>query len=290
MNLQHLRYLAAFAEHRTLTDAAESLGISQPAISRALHELQQELRCELFQRAGRRLALTSAGHEVLKAARRALAAVDDIYRIPIDHGVTDILRVATVGAMAAGMAPILEQFMRQQPDTRVQVLHVSRDDEMIDMLRRHDIDVAYGSLARPPRGLTLTPTRPLEIVLASPIGTPLPATVTLKQLDGLPMLCPPLTEERRRLLDEPCERAGAAPRIVMESSDPTTYLSGIRAGIGSSAMWDVNAEQATGIEVRRFDPKREIVVGFVHPTKPAANVRTLLAISRRLDRKGHPEG
>ena len=224
---------------------------------------------------------------MLKAARRALAAVDDIHRIPIDHGVTDILRVATVGAMAAGMAPILEQFIRQQPDTRVQILHVSRDDEMIDMLRRHDIDVAYGSLARPPRGLTLTPTRPLEIVLASPIGTQLPAKVTLKQLDRLPMLCPPLTEERRRLLDEPCERAGATPRIVMESSDSTTYLSGIRAGIGSSAMWDVNAEQATGIEVRRFDPKREIVVGFVHPTKPAANVRTLLAISRRLDRQSH---
>src|SRR3546814_8099811 len=38
MNLQHLRYLVGFSEHRTLTDAADSLGISQPAISRALHE------------------------------------------------------------------------------------------------------------------------------------------------------------------------------------------------------------------------------------------------------------
>ncbi|WP_336971107.1 LysR family transcriptional regulator [Sphingobium aromaticiconvertens] len=290
MNLQHLRYLAAFAEHRTLTDAAESLGISQPAISRALHELQEELHCELFQRAGRRLEMTSAGHEVLKAARRALAAVDDIHRIPGEHGATDILRIATLGAMAAGMASALEQFLRRQPDTRVQVLHVSRDDEMIDMLRRRDADVAYGSLARPPRGLTLTPARPLEIVLASPIGTRLPPTVTLKSLHQLPMLCPPLSEERRRLLDEPCERAGATPKIVMESSDSTTYLSGIQAGIGSSAMWDVNAMQATGIEVRRFDPPREIAVGFVHPTKPTANVRTLLGISRKLERELRKEG
>lgn len=290
MNLQHLRYLAAFAENRTLTDAAESLGISQPAISRALHDLQEEVGCVLLERVGRRLEITAAGHEVLKAARRALAAIDDIQRIRADHGPQDMLRIATLGAMAAGMSPVLEQFIRRQPDTRVQVLHVDREDEMIDMLRRRDVDVAYGSLARPPRGLTLTPARPLEIVLASPIGTALPPTVTLKSLHQLPMLVPPLSEERRRLLDEPCERVGATPKVVLESGDPTTFLSAIQARIGSSAMWDVNAAQATGIEVRRFDPPREIVVGFVHPTKPIGNVRTLLAISRKLERERRREG
>src|SRR3546814_18122521 len=63
MNLQHLRYLVGFSEHRTLTDAADSLGISQPAISRALHDLEQELGCILFQRTGRQLGFTprSAG-------------------------------------------------------------------------------------------------------------------------------------------------------------------------------------------------------------------------------------
>src|SRR3546814_8680409 len=63
MNLQHLRYLVGFSEHRTLTDAADSLGISQPAISRALHELEQELGCILFQRTGRRLEFTPARSE-----------------------------------------------------------------------------------------------------------------------------------------------------------------------------------------------------------------------------------
>src|SRR3546814_5849124 len=58
----------------------------------------------------------------------------------------------------------------------------------------------------------------------------------LKSLDKLPMICPSPTEERRRLLDEPCERAGAILNCVIESGDPTTFLSGIRAGIGSSCM------------------------------------------------------
>src|SRR3546814_3367100 len=88
MNLQHLRYLVGFSEHRTLTDAADSLGISQPAISRALHELEQELGCILFQRPGRRLEFTPAGHDVLKAARRASAAIADIRHVSDAHTMT----------------------------------------------------------------------------------------------------------------------------------------------------------------------------------------------------------
>jgi DNA-binding transcriptional LysR family regulator len=285
MNLQHLRYLAAFAEHRTLTDAAETLGISQPAISRALHELQEELRCPLFQRAGRRLELTAAGQDVLKAARRALAAIDDIRRIPGEQAARDVLRIATLGAMAAGMSALLERFLRLHPDVRVQVLHLDRDDEMPDMLRRRDVEIAYCAIGKAPRGLAVTPMRPLKIVLASPIGSDLPDRVTFAALHNLPMICPARTEERRRLLDDPCERAGATLNCVIESSDTTTFLSGIQAGIGSALMWDVNAAQATGIEVRRFEPEREIAVGLIHHRKPSAIVRALLDQARRLERE-----
>ncbi len=284
INLQHLRYLVAFAEHRTLTEASESLGVSQPAISRALHDLQAELHCQLFQRVGRRLELTPAGQAVLAAARRALAAIDDIHRVHDEHMATDILRIATLGAMAAGMSPVLELFMRKQPGVRVQVIHVGQDHDMFELLRRRDVDVAYGSLVKTPRGLSVTPTRPLGIVLASPLGTDLPDAVTFRSLDGLPLICPPLTEERRRLLDEPCERAGVALNVVLESGDTTTFLSGIQAGIGSTAMWDVNAANATGIEVRPFDPPRTHAVGFIHPVKPSPLVRVFLSLSRRFER------
>jgi DNA-binding transcriptional LysR family regulator len=285
MNLQHLRYLTAFAEHRTLTDAAETLGISQPAISRALHELQEELGCPLFQRNGRRLELTPAGQDVLKAARRALAAIDDIHCVSGRQARRDVLRIATLGAMAAGMSLLLERLLRQHPDVRVQVLHLDRAEEMPDMLRRGDAELAYCTIDKAPRGLALTPMRPLKVVLASPIGSDLPARVTFAALDNLPLICPAPSEERRRLLDEPCARAGARMNCVIESSDTTTFLSSIRAGIGSALMWDVNASQATGIEVRPFEPEREIPVSLIHRRKPSPIVRMLLDLSRRLDRE-----
>jgi LysR family cyn operon transcriptional activator len=286
MNLQHLRYLVAFAEHRTLTDAADSLGVSQPAISRALHELEGELGCALFQRAGRRLEFTPAGQDVLMAARRALAAIDDIQHVSAAHSATKILRIATLGAIAAGMSAFLEQFIRKEPEIHIQVHHFNNQGDMLDMLRRRDVDMAYSSVIKTPRGLAFTPARPLGIVLASPIGTDLPPKVNFMSLDGLPMICPARSEERRRILDDPCERAGATLNCVIESGDPTTFLSGIRAGIGSSAMWDINAEQATGIEIREFDPPRHVAVGFIHHAKPSAVVRTLLDISRQFERKG----
>src|SRR3546814_8447317 len=93
---------------------------------------------------------------------------------------------------------------------------------MLDRLRRRDVDIAYSSVAKTPWGLTFTATRPLGIVLASPIGTNLPATVTFKSLDKLPMICPSPTEERRRLLDEPCERASAILNCVIERSEEHT--------------------------------------------------------------------
>lgn len=281
MNLQHLRYLVAFSDHRTLTDAAQSMGISQPAISRALHELQEELGCALFQRCGRKLQLTDVGLTVLAAARRSLAAVEDIHRMTASAEAEELLRIATFQSMAAGMSAMLEQFIRVRPGVRVQVVHTSHEEEMIAMLRRRDIDLGYGALGKAPHGLAITATRPLQILLASPPGTRLPPAVTLHDLDGLPMICPPLTEERRRLLDRPCEQVGAKPRIVLESADSTTFLSSIQSGIGSSVIWDVMAEQSAGVEVRRFDPPRQIAVCFVHHPKPASLARQLLSIAER---------
>src|SRR3546814_1989876 len=207
MNLQHVRYLGGFSEHRTLTEAADSLGISQPAISRALHELEQELGCIRSQRTGRRLEFTPAGHDVLKAARRALAAIADIRHVSDAHAVTPILRIATLGAIAAGMSPVLERFIRKEPETQVQVHHFAHEEGMLDMLRRRDVDIEYHSVAKMPWGPTLTATRPLGLVLPPPTGTNPPPHVPHNHLHQLPKIVPSTTAEQRRLPHEPWQRA-----------------------------------------------------------------------------------
>src|SRR3546814_5305901 len=86
-----------------------------------------------------------------------------------------MLRIASFQSMAAGLSSILERFLRARPNIQVQVIHADEQEKMIEMLRRRDIDVAYGEMVRPPRGLSLTPMEPLEIVLLSPPEPDLPA-------------------------------------------------------------------------------------------------------------------
>src|SRR6185437_2679753 len=78
MNLRQLRYVVATADHGTMTAAAQALFVAQPALSRAIRELERELGVELFARAGRGVVLTDAGEQIVRYARDALQAVDAI--------------------------------------------------------------------------------------------------------------------------------------------------------------------------------------------------------------------
>src|SRR3954463_9629798 len=78
MNLRQLRYVVATADHGTMTAAAQALFVAQPALSRAIRELERELGIELFARAGRGVALTESGEQIVRYARDALQAVDAI--------------------------------------------------------------------------------------------------------------------------------------------------------------------------------------------------------------------
>src|SRR3546814_11193275 len=104
------------------------------------------------------------------------------------------------------MSPVLERFIRKEPETQVQVHHFAHEEGMLDMLRRRDVDIAYSSVAKTQWGLTLTAKSTPGIVPASPIGPNLPATATFNSTDKLPMISPSTTEERLRTLAHTHER------------------------------------------------------------------------------------
>src|SRR6266700_2101184 len=86
MNLRQLRYVVATADHGTMTSAAQALYVAQPALSRAIRELERELGIELFARSGRGVVLTVAGEEVVRQARIALEATDAIEALSAARG------------------------------------------------------------------------------------------------------------------------------------------------------------------------------------------------------------
>ena len=76
MNLRHLQYFVATAEHGSFTAAARSLYVAQPSLSEQVRQLEAELGVELFARVGRGIVLTEAGRALRPEAERVLAGVD----------------------------------------------------------------------------------------------------------------------------------------------------------------------------------------------------------------------
>lgn len=78
MEIQQLRYVLAAAEHRSFTNAATAVHVTQPTLSHAVAKLESELRLELFHRSARGVTPTPAGDIVVEHARRVVAELDDL--------------------------------------------------------------------------------------------------------------------------------------------------------------------------------------------------------------------
>jgi DNA-binding transcriptional LysR family regulator len=280
MNIQQIRYLVALADYETLIAAANALGVTQPVISRALHELEDELKTALLKRSGRRLIFTKRGEEVLASGRRAVMAFDDVSRLA-GPGEDWTLRIGICHTSLVQLLPILEVVLKKYPRLRVKAPRACGSEEMLQLLREGAIDVGFGAECKPGSGIIFTPHEEPEIVLISPPGTQLPNDVTFHDLEGLPFIGPLPSNERTLLLDNVCAEIGFRVNYVLECDDPTVFVDAVRSGIGSTLSWrflvDANFD---GMEVRCFSPPNKVRLGFYHVAKPPLQVRSLLSFAR----------
>lgn len=124
VQLRQLRCLAAVADAGSFTDAAVDLGLSQAAVSRSVASLESALGTRLFRRTTREVTLTATGSRVLAAARRALAAADDVIReASVGHAT---LRVGYAwSALGRHTTPFQRRWAAGHPDTELQLIRTN---------------------------------------------------------------------------------------------------------------------------------------------------------------------
>ncbi|WJV44197.1 LysR family transcriptional regulator [Streptomyces flavofungini] len=138
VELRHLRALVAIDAEGTVTDAAIALGVSQPALSRTLRQLESRLSTRLVDRSTRHVALTDAGRRLVEHAHRILRLVDDALAETAADGRP--LRIGFAwSALGRYTVPLLRAWRENRPDTAAQVLR--RDDPQA-ALRRGEVDLA----------------------------------------------------------------------------------------------------------------------------------------------------
>lgn len=161
MELRHLRYFLAAADHLHFRIAAEELLVSQPTLSEQIKDLEKELGTDLFERTGRRVRLTQAGEVFQVYAMRALAVIEEGQSVlhEFDELLRGRLRVGVVQTVGTYLIPqVIAEFNASFPLVAVRVENLSADDIESGLIEG-TIDL----------GITFTPENPIQFNV-EPIG------------------------------------------------------------------------------------------------------------------------
>jgi DNA-binding transcriptional LysR family regulator len=153
MELRHLRYFVAVAEEENVSRAALKLHVSQPALSRQIRDLEDELGFPLLERSAKSVRLLDAGRAFLIEARAVLQRADDAVKAAraIATGGRSELHVGYAPSLTARiLPPTLRAFQAESPKARV-ILHDLSTEEMFAGLRKSKLQIAF--VVRPTRAM-----------------------------------------------------------------------------------------------------------------------------------------
>ncbi|WP_058910178.1 LysR substrate-binding domain-containing protein [Entomohabitans teleogrylli] len=151
IRLRHLHTFVAVAQQGTLGRAAETLNLSQPALSKTLNELEQLTGTRLFERGRLGAQLTLMGEQFLTHAVKVLDALNHAGQSLIrkDGEAADVVRIGALPTAALGVLPaVIGQFHKQQPDVTLQVGAMS-NPMLLAGLKSGDLDLGIGRMSDP---------------------------------------------------------------------------------------------------------------------------------------------
>ena len=240
LSLDDYAALAALADTLHFGRAAERLHVSQPALSKRLKKMEEEIAGPLLVRGYRDVRLTEAGRLMAERGRRLLQDAAEIVAQTqrAARGEAGLLRIGFGIASILGLLPdVLLRFRRACPEVQLQLRDMSTPDQ-ISALANREIDVGF--VRRPVSDGRLTMRRVLDERLVAALGprSPWVPRAGLRSVAGEPFIIIARTRSAS-FYDHAlsvCAAAGFAPRIVQEASELFTVLSLVRAGLGVSLV------------------------------------------------------
>jgi DNA-binding transcriptional LysR family regulator len=241
MELRHLRYFVAVGEEQHYNRAAQRLRVAQPALSRQIQDLEQEIGFKLFDRLPRGVKISAAGKCFMEDARRILHEVNEAAARArrVASGQSGTLRVGFVESISwHGVVPdSFRQFRERQPDAELQLKPAS-SFEHTEAVHSGRLDASFVfTIANIGREMAQLPIASLNLMLATPKGHPLTKfkRLRLRDLNDAAFIWFPRRESPAyydRLMHE-CFRGGLkSPHVVQEGVNEATILSLVSCGLG----------------------------------------------------------
>jgi len=272
VEIAQLRTLICVAELGSLSKAADRLRIAQPALSRQVRMLEEELGVALFTRHGRGMVLTEQGRDVLKHATRITAELDEIRASASD------VEAPLTGQVAIGLpptvadiisAPLVAAFGKAHPNAVLRLVS-AYTGYLLDWLHRGEIDLA---VLYDPRSARSLRSRPLLLENLFLIGPPearfsTVRAISFKELAGKRLLLPSTRHGLRTIVERCAADAEITLDVVVEADSYATLKALVRHGHGWTILplapihEDVTANALTAAPLVDPVPVRRLVLSF----------------------------
>jgi LysR family transcriptional regulator, cyn operon transcriptional activator len=268
MELRQLRYFLSVASTEHLTQSAQALFITQSTLSHGLRELESELGLELFDRVGRGLRLSQAGQIFKGYAARALQE--------IEAGRMQLTRLNALqsGHLTVGVIPsflnsiiprAVERFSELYPGVSIAIRDLRADPiETLLISGELDVGIAFHPTARSDIQAEHLFSEELQLLVCPTHSLAKRTTVSLKQLEGLPICLLPKSFATRLRLDELFHAANVSPSVRVEMDSVGALIAACTSGVLATIVPERSA---------RLHPKM-LAIPFTRP-KPLRHAGVL---------------
>ena len=271
MDTRQLAAFCAVVERRSFSQAAEQLGVTQPAVSLQIRSLEKRLGLQLLDRSGRRVEPTEAGNRLYRSAQRLLAMEEQLLADlggEADGDLTGRLEIgASTGPGGTVLPVVLAEFQLLHPEVHV-ALAVSDTQHVVEQVARRELELGVVGAARRHRGVVFEEFFRDEVVLAVPRGHRFAGrTVTLDELKAEPLVLMQEGAGVRQVIEEELRAAGLRLRdldVRLELGLQESARSAVVAGYGvtfisrSAIEADIAAGTVDVGRVEGLEPSRTI--------------------------------
>jgi DNA-binding transcriptional LysR family regulator len=271
MDTRQLAAFCAVVERRSFSQAAERLGVTQPAVSLQVRALEKRLGVQLLDRSGRRVEPTDAGWHLYRGAQRMLALEDQIVAgvAASSEGelAGDLVLGASTGPAAVAIPVALCEFQRESPDVRV-FLSVSDTHSIVERVAARELELGIVGASRRHRGVRFEPFFSDQVILACPVGHRFAGrTVALDELRGESLILMQEGAGVRQIVEDGLRRQGVRLRdldVRLELGLQESVRRAVEAGYGvtfisrTAVESDLAAGTLAEARVQGLDVTREI--------------------------------
>jgi DNA-binding transcriptional LysR family regulator len=270
MDTRQLQAFCAVVEKKSFSQAAEQLGVTQPAVSLQVRALEERVGQTLLDRSGRRVEPTEAGRRLYRSAQRMLVLEEQLMEeVAADDGrLAGTLSIGASTGPGAHLVPLLLcEFQREHPDLHV-ALSIWDTQTVIDRVADRQLEVGVVGALRRHRSLEFEPLVRDQIVLAVPPGHPAAGgTISVEDLKKETLIVMQEGAGVRQVVEEELRRAGLRLRGVepkLELGLQESIKSAVAGGYGVSfiSKTAIEGELAAGrlaaAQVEGIEPARQI--------------------------------